>query len=150
VETEEVEFMSIDREPPEEPRDTVAPEPEEIDPADAGSDSPGPPIELPDRPIAANRHGTTAEEQREDPSLERRLAMERPDVFETGRAGGSPPPPKPIVDDDVPFEELNVDEPGFDPEEAELDRTPQVASEQASEAEDEGPEGAAIHIEPEP
>jgi hypothetical protein len=141
--------MSIDREPPEEPRDSVTPEPEEIDPADAGGDSPGPPIEIPDRPMASDRHGTTAEEQREDPSLERRLGMERPDVFETGRAGTPPSQAKPIVDDDVAVEDLNVDEPRFDPEEADLDRTPQEVSEQSSEVEDDGPEGAAMHIEPE-
>jgi hypothetical protein len=138
--------MSIDDEPAEEPRDSVTPEPEEIDPADAGGDSPGPPIELPDRPVASDRHGTTAEEQRE-PSLERRLAMERPDVFQTGRTGEPPPPPRPIVDDDVSLEDMNADEPGFDPEEAELDRTPEEASEQTTELEDDGPEGAAMHLE---
>ncbi|MGK4578944.1 DUF5709 domain-containing protein [Kitasatospora sp. HPMI-4] len=34
----------------------------------------------PDRPLAVNRHGTTATEQRERESLERRLAAELPEV----------------------------------------------------------------------
>jgi hypothetical protein len=140
--------MSIDQLPQEEPRDTVAPEPEDVDPADAGGDSPGPPTGVPDRPMASDRHGTTADEHREDPSLERRLAMERPDVFETGRAGEPPPSTRSIVDDDVSVEDLNVDEPRFDPEEADLDRTPEAASEQTAESEDDGPESAAMHIEP--
>ena len=139
--------MSIDDEPSEEPRDPVAPEPEEVDPADAGGDSPGPPIGVPDEPSASDRHGTTAEEQRES-SLERRLAMERPDVSETVRAGEPSASVKPIVDDDVPVEDLNVDEPHFDAEEADLDRTPQEAGEESSEPADDGPEGAAMHVEP--
>jgi hypothetical protein len=138
--------MSNDDGGSEEPRDTVAPEPEEVDPADAGGDSPGPPIGVPDELSASDRHGTTAEEQRE-PSLERRLAMERPDVSETGRAGEPPVEVKPIVDDDVPVEDLNVDEPHFDAEAADMDRTPQEAGEESSELADDGPEGDAMHVE---
>jgi hypothetical protein len=133
--------------PSDEERDSVAPQPEEIDPADAGGDSPGPPIGVPDRLSASNKPGTTAEEQGE-PSLERRLEMERPDVWETGRAGEPPGPPNPIIDDDVPVDELNVDEPHFDPGEADMDRTPQETGEESVEPTDEGPEAAAMHVEP--
>jgi hypothetical protein len=140
--------MSIDDAPSEEPRDSVAPEPEEVDPADAGGDSPGPPIGVPDELSASDRHGTTADEQREE-SLERRLEMERPDVWETGRAGEPQAAVKPIIDDDVPVEDLNVDEPHFDADEADIDRTPQEAGEESPERADEGPEGSAMHVEPE-
>lgn len=136
-----------DARPSDEERDSVAPQPEELDPADAGGDSPGPPIGVPDRLSASNKPGTTAEEQGE-PSLERRLEMERPDVWETGRAGEPPAPVGPILDDDVPAEDLNVEEPHFDAEEADIDRTSQEASEESAEPADEGPEGAAMHIEP--
>jgi hypothetical protein len=131
----------------EEERDSVAPQPELQDPADVGGDSPGPEIGAPDEPAASDRHGTTVEEQRE-PSLERRLDQERPDVWETGRAGDVREPQRPIVDDDVPVEDLNVEEPHFDAEEADLDRTRQEASEESPELQDEGPEGAAMHVEP--
>ena len=133
----------------DEDRDSVSPQPEDVDPADAGGDSPGPSFETPpDRPLASDRAGTTAEEQRE-PSLERRLSMERPDTWETGRAGEPRSTMRPIVDDDVPVEDLGVDDPGFVAEEADLDRTAQEAAEESTELVDEGPEGAAMHVEPE-
>ena len=135
--------------PGDEDRDSVSPEPEDADPAEAGGDSPGPSFDMPpDRPVASDRVGTTAEEQRE-PSLERRLAMERPDSWETGRAGEPRSTQKPIVDDDVPIEDLGVDEPGFEAEEAEMDRTAQEAAEESTDVVDDGPEGAAMHVEPE-
>jgi hypothetical protein len=140
--------MRDDDQPQDEDRDTVAPEPEFADPADAGGDSPGPDLGVPDAPMASDRRGTTAKEQRE-PSLDDRLAIERPDVWETGEASDRQPPVRPIVDDDVPADEMNVDAPGFDPAEADMDRTRQEASEQASDFEDEGPEGSAMHVEPE-
>ena len=130
----------------EEPRDTVAPEPEDVDPADSGGDSPGPPLEIPDEPVAADKPGTTAEEQGER-SLERRLAMERPDEWGTG-AGDAPTRPRPIIDDDVAVEDLNVDEPTFDPDEAAMDRTREEASEESPDRADDGPEGSAMHVEP--
>ncbi|HET9671707.1 MAG TPA: hypothetical protein VFQ40_02525 [Actinomycetota bacterium] len=131
----------------DEDRDTVAPEPERREPADAGGDSPGPGMGVPDEPMASDRPGTTAEEQRR-PSFERRLGMERPDVFET-RSGDAGEPVGAILDDDVATEELNVEEPMFEASEADLDRTRQEAAEVSPDAEDEddGPEGAAMHIE---
>jgi hypothetical protein len=132
----------------DEDRDSVAPQPERVDPADAGGDSPGPDIGAPDELAASDRPGTTVEEQLE-PAMERRLAMERPDVWETGLSGESAEPPKPIVDDDVATEDLNVEEPRFDADEADMDRTRQEAAEQSVDEADEGPEGAAMHIEPE-
>jgi hypothetical protein len=131
----------------EEARDTVAPEPEEVDPADWGGDSPGPPLEIPDEPVAADKPGTTAEEQGER-SLERRLAMERPDEWGTGAGEAAAARPKPILDDDVAVEDLNVDEPTFDPDEAALDRTRDEASEESPDQADDGPEASAMHIEP--
>jgi hypothetical protein len=115
--------MAPNEERLDEERDSVAPQPELHDPADAGGDSPGPEIGAPDEPAASDRHGTTVEEQRE-PSLERRLGQERPD------------------------EDLDVEEPRFDAQEADLDRTRQEAAEESPELEDEGPEGAAMHVEP--
>lgn len=135
-------------EPRDEDRDSVAPEPEERDPADAGGDSPGPTSEIPDEPVASDRPGTTAAEQREA-AMQRRLEMERPDVWETGLAGDEVEAVRPLLDDDVATEDLNVDEPMFDAAEADMDRTGQEAAEQSAEIEDDGPEGAAMHIEPE-
>ena len=132
---------------PDEDRDTVAPEPEHGDPADTGSDSPGPSMGVPDEPVASDRPGTTVQEQRQ-PSLERHLDMERPDVWESGRAGGAEEPVKPILDDDVSVDDLNLEEPMFDAAEADLDRTPQEAAEESDDIEDDGPEGAAMHLEP--
>jgi hypothetical protein len=140
--------MTTNEEPLDEERDSVAPQPEQRDPADAGGDSPGPEIGAPDEPTAVDRPGTTVEEQR-TPSIERRLDLERPDVWETGRAGDVREPQHPILDDDVAVEDLGVERPAFDPEEADLDRTGQEASEESPDLEDEGPEGAAMHVEPE-
>jgi hypothetical protein len=136
-------------EEPQEPedRDSVAPQPEERDPADAGGDSPGAPIGVPDEPSAADRPGTTAEEQRA-PSLERRLAMERPDEWGVD-GGGAEPRPGPLVDDDVATEDLDVERPDFEVEDADLDRTPEEAAEESDEADGDGPEAAAMHLEPE-
>jgi hypothetical protein len=134
---------------PQEPedRDSVAPQPEERDPADVGGDSPGSPIGVPDEPSAVDRPGTTAEEQRE-PSLERRLAMERPDEWGDGGAGAEPRPGT-LVDDDVAVEDLDVERPDFEVEDADLDRTPEEAAEASDDVRDDGPEGAAMHLEPE-
>jgi hypothetical protein len=44
-------------------------------------------------------------------------------------------------------EDLPVDRPGFDPEEADLDRTPEEAAERSPEVADESPEGAAMRVE---
>jgi hypothetical protein len=139
--------MVSERDARDEDRDSVSPEPEERDPADAGGDSPGPSMGVPDRPVASTRPGTTAQEQGE-PALERRLEMERPDVWETGRAGDEREPIRPILDDDVATEDLNAEEPMFDAAEADLDRTREEASEESPDLEDEGPEGAAMHVEP--
>jgi hypothetical protein len=132
----------------EEDRDSVAPEPEFADPADAGGDSPGPELGVPDEPLASGERGTTVEEQLE-PSLDERLEIERPDVWETGEAGRQEPPAHPLVDDDVAVEDLYVDEPMFDAADADMDRTREEAAEQSSDVEDEGPEGSAMHVEPE-
>lgn len=137
-----------DNDVPDEDRDSVAPEPERRDPADAGGDSPGPSMGVPDAPMASNRTGTTADEQRE-PSLERHLDMERPEVWEGGTTGEAEEPIRPILDDDVATEDLNVEEPMFDAAEADLDRTPQEIGEESEEVADDGPEGAAMHVEPE-
>ncbi len=105
-------------------------------------DSPGPPIEYPDEPVAADKPGTTAEEQRES-SLERRLAMEeseRPGLAASGRSSRG------IVDDDVPTDELVSEDPDLDPEIADLDRTSEEVGEESLDP-DEGPEGSAMHIE---
>ncbi len=133
--------------PQDEDRDSVAPEPEYVEPADAGGDSPGPELGVPDEPLASDRRGTTVEEQLE-PSLDDRLEIERPDVWETGQAGDREPPMRPIVDDDVTPDDLDVDAPGFDPAQADMDRTPQEVADQSSEFEDDGPEGSAMHVEP--
>jgi hypothetical protein len=131
----------------DEDRDSVAPQPERSDPADAGGDSPGPEIGVPDEPAASDRHGTTADEQRE-PSLERRLAMERPDVSDADPPAAEPGP-RPLVDDDVPAEDLEVEDRDFDVDEADLDRSGAEVGEETSEQVDDGPEEAAMHIEPE-
>jgi hypothetical protein len=139
--------MRDENEVEDEERDSVAPEPEFVDPADAGGDSPGPDIGVPDDPLASDKPGTTVVEQRE-PSLEHRLEIERPDVMETAIAGTNESPSPRMVDDDVPTDELNVDDPAFDPAEAEMDRTGEEAAEQSSGFEEEGPEGDAMHVEP--
>jgi hypothetical protein len=132
--------------PEDEERDTVAPQPEEGDPGDAGGDSPGTAIGVPDRPAASDRHGTTAAEQA-DGSLERRLAMERPDVADAD-AGEPDPDVMAIVDDDVAAEDAGVEEAGFEAGEADIDRTrAEVADESPFERGD-GPEETAMHIEP--
>ena len=107
-------------------------------------DSPGPPMEeLPDEPVAVDKPGTTAEEQRE-PSMERRLAMEEPDRPERGpRAEVAP-----IVDDDVATEDLVAEDTDADPANADLDREPTEVGEQSIDA-PRGAEEAALHIEEE-
>jgi hypothetical protein len=138
--------VSDDRQSWDEERDTVAPEPEFEDPADAGGDSPGVEMGVPDEPLASDGPGTTAAEQRE-PSLERRLEIERPDVSETGVAGTERERPPGLVDDDVAVEDLNVEEPMFDVAEADMDRT-REASAESTVSQDEGPEADAMHVEP--
>lgn len=106
-------------------------------------DSPGEPFELPDEPVAVDKPGVTAEEQRER-SLERRLAMDEP---ETGQAS-SERPAVPILDDDVATEDVVTEDPEVDPETADLDRTEQEAGERSFEPA-EAAEESAMHVEPE-
>ncbi len=110
-------------------------------------DSPGPPMEIPDEPVAVDRPGTTADEQRE-PSLERRLAMEEPDASLAWSPGGSPPVPKSIVDDDISAEDLVTEDSGAAPEEADLDREPKEVGQESTDPA-ESAEEAAMHIEEE-
>jgi hypothetical protein len=110
-------------------------------------DSPGPPMEIPDAPVAVDKPGTTAEEHRE-PSLERRLAMEEPDVSEAWSPGGSPPVPKPILDDDVPTEDLVMEDPDAVAEEADLDREPKEVGEESTDL-PQSAEESAMHLEDE-
>ena len=136
---------------PDEPeeRDSVAPQPERRDPADAGSDSPGPAIGVPDRPAVSDGTAATTVEELREPSLERRVAMERPDVTDEGEAVEAAPDPRPIVDDDVAVEDLDADGRGFDAAEVDLDRErTEVGEEDTDEASD-GPEESAMHIEEE-
>jgi hypothetical protein len=109
-------------------------------------DSPGEPFEMPpDEPVAVDEPGTTAEEQRER-SLERRLAMEDPDV--SSRRGSTSPRETvgPILDDDVAADDLVTEDPDLLPEEADLDRTPEEVGELSSDPA-ESAEEAALHIE---
>jgi hypothetical protein len=109
-------------------------------------DSPGEPFEMPpDEPVAVDEPGTTAEEQRER-SLERRLAMEDPDV--SSRRGSRSPRETvgPILDDDIATDDLVTEEPDVLPEEADLDRTREEVGELSSDP-SESAEEAALHIE---
>jgi hypothetical protein len=132
--------------PAEEARDSVAPQPEGTEPADAGGDSPGPGMGVPDRPAGSDRHGTTASEQGEQ-SLERRLAMERSDTSAEEPPEGSRREPGPIVDDDVPAEDAGVEVADFQAEDADLDRTRSEVGEESIGDPGEGPEEGAMHVE---
>jgi hypothetical protein len=109
-------------------------------------DSPGEPFEMPaDEPVAVDEPGTTAEEQGER-SLERRLAMEEPDLslrggWRQGRESGGP-----ILDDDVATAELVTEDRDVVPEEADLDRTSEEVGELSSDPA-ESAEEAAMHVE---
>jgi hypothetical protein len=136
---------------PDEPedRDSVAPEPERRDPADAGGDSPGPTIGVPDRPAVSDGTAATTVEELREPSLERRIAMERPDVSDEGEAVEAAPDPRPIVDDDVAVQDLDADRSGFDAAEVDLDRERAEVGEENADDVSDGPEEAAMHIEEE-
>ncbi len=109
-------------------------------------DSPGEPFEMPaDEPVAVDEPGTTAEEQRER-SLERRLAMDEPDVSSRRGSRGPREPVGPILDDDVATEDLATEGSDVLPEEADLDRTSEEVGELSSDPA-ESAEEAALHIE---
>ena len=109
-------------------------------------DSPGEPFEIPaDEPVAVDEPGTTAEEQRER-SLERRLAMEEPDVSSRRGSAREREPVGAILDDDVATDELVTEDPDVTPEEADLDRTGEEVGELSSDP-GESAEEAAMHIE---
>jgi hypothetical protein len=115
-------------------------------PSEPVGDSPGEPFDMPpDEPAAVDRSGTTAEEQGER-SLERRLAMEEPDASVRRRSTSSPPSAGPVLDDDVAPDVLVTEDPGLDPEEADLDRTEEEVGELSSDSA-ESAEEAALHIE---
>ena len=113
--------------------------------ADAGGDSPGEPFEIPDTPVAVEERGTTAEEQRER-SLERRLAMDEPDVSPTDPPAAQGTRPRPILDDDVATEDVVAEGGDAPADEADLDRTPEEAAELSSDPA-ESAEESAMHIE---
>ena len=109
-------------------------------------DSPGEPFEMPpDEPVAVDEPGTTAEEQGER-SLERRLAMDEPDI--SSRRGSRAPRTSvgPVIDDDVATEDLVTEDPDVAAEDADLDRTGEEVGELSSDPA-ESAEEAAMHIE---
>ena len=108
-------------------------------------DSPGEPFEPTDEPVAADKPGTTAEEQRER-SLERRLAMEEPDASPSDRPAEGEQPPRPPLDDDITPEDVAVEDPDVPAEDADLDRTREESGELSFDPA-ESAEEAAIHIE---
>jgi hypothetical protein len=119
---------------------------ERTDPGEYVGDSPGEPFEMPpDEPVAVDEPGTTAEEQGQR-SLERRLAMEEPDVSARGRSKGSRPSVGPIVDDDITPEDVVTEDPDVVAEEADLDRSKEEVGELSSDPA-ESAEEAALHIE---
>jgi hypothetical protein len=113
--------------------------------ADPVGDSPGEPFEIPDEPVASDRPGTTAEEHRER-SLDRRLAMDEPDVSISGRSADERTSVRPVLDDDVATEDAVAEDPDLSPEDAELDRTSEEIGEQSFERA-ESAEESAMHIE---
>jgi hypothetical protein len=125
-------------------RDPVAPGGSET--GEYVGDSPGEPFEVPDEPVAVDEPGTTAQEHGER-SLERRLAMDEPDVS-SDRAPGSSSSARPLMDDDVATEDLVADDLDADPDEADLDRTGEEVGEQSSDP-SESAEESAMHVEPE-
>jgi hypothetical protein len=110
-------------------------------------DSPGEPFESTDEPVAADKPGTTAEEQGQR-SLDRRLAMEEPDASPADLPAAEEPPPRPPLDDDITPEDVAVEDPDVPAEDADLDRTMQEAVELSSDPA-ESAEEAAIHVEDE-
>ena len=110
-------------------------------------DSPGEPFEPADEPVAADKPGTTAEEQRER-SLERRLAMDEPDASPADRPPTSESLPRAPLDDDIAPEDVAVEDPDVPAENADLDHTMEEAGELSSDPA-ESAEEAAIHIEDE-
>ncbi len=109
-------------------------------------DSPGEPFEMPpDEPVAVDEPGTTAEEQRER-SLERRLAMEEPDISSRRGSRGPRTSVGPIVDDDVTTEDLVTEDPDVVAEDADIDRTGEEVGELSPDPA-ESAEEAAMHIE---
>jgi hypothetical protein len=109
-------------------------------------DSPGEPFDMPaDEPVAVDEPGTTAEEQGER-SLERRLAMEEPDVSSRRGSRDSGESAGPILDDDIAPEDLATEDPDAFVEQADLDRTSQEVGELSSDPA-ESAEEAAVHIE---
>jgi hypothetical protein len=119
------------------------------DPSETGEyvgDSPGEPFEMPpDEPVAVDESRTTAEEQRRR-SLERRLAMEEPDVSSRRRSERSRTSVGPILDDDITPEDVVSEDPDGVVEEADLDRTNEEAGELSADPA-ESAEEAALHIE---
>jgi hypothetical protein len=109
-------------------------------------DSPGESFEMPaDEPVAVDEPGTTAEEQGER-SLERRLAMEEPDVSSRRGSRDSRGSVDPILDDDIAPEDLASEDPDAVVEEADLDRTSEEVGELSPDPA-ESAEEAALHIE---
>ena len=116
------------------------------DGADYVGDSPGEPFEMPpDEPVAVDEPGTTAEEQGER-SLERRLAMEEPDISSRRGSKGPRASVGPVLDDDVATEDLVTEDPDVVAEDADLDRTGEEVGELSSDPA-ESAEEAAMHIE---
>ena len=116
------------------------------DGAEYVGDSPGEPFEMPpDEPVAVDEPGTTAEEQGER-SLERRLAMEEPDISSRRGSRGPRTSVGPVLDGDVATEDLVTEDPDVVAEDADLDRTGEEAGELSSDPA-ESAEEAAMHIE---
>ena len=109
-------------------------------------DSPGEPFEMPpEEPVAVDEPGTTAEEQG-DRSLERRLAMDEPDVAPRQSSEAPGTSVGPILDDDITTEDLVMENPDVAVEDADLDRTSEELGELSSDPA-ESAEEAALHIE---
>ena len=116
------------------------------DGAEYVGDSPGEQFEMPsDEPVAVEEPGTTAEEQGER-SLERRLAMDEPDVSSREGSRGPRTSVGSIIDDDVTTEDLVAEDPDVVAEDADLDRTGEEMGELSSDPV-ESAEEAALHIE---
>jgi hypothetical protein len=116
------------------------------EPSEPVGDSPGEPFDIPpDEPAAVDGSETTAAEQGER-SLERRLAMEEPEVSGRRRSTSSPPSTGPVLDDDIAPDVLVTEDPDLVAEEADLDRTGEEVGELSSDPA-ESAEEAALHIE---
>lgn len=109
-----------------------------LDPEDTLGDQESDPYDEgwapPERPLAATRTGTTAEEQHEGESLAERLSEERPDPALAV--------PDPVEDDEAADDTARADEPRDEPPSADLDEEPLLPPDEGAV---EDPQDAAEH-----